>query len=80
MENTLVKIKEFIETYQRNKELFDGFDQEYFEQKKSEVEIELKQLAIQLLSELRHVPTLTEHVNMQVVSENLNNDLNALNN
>ncbi len=80
MEKTLSNLKECISSYQVNQNLFKDFDDEYYQNQKLTIEIELKQLAIQLLSELKHVPTLTEHVDMQTVAENLNNDLNALNN
>jgi rRNA maturation endonuclease Nob1 len=80
MEKTLSKLKEAIGLHERNEDLFKDFDPEYYTTNKATIEIGLKALAIQLLSELRHVPTLTEHVNMQTVAENLNNDLNALNN
>jgi hypothetical protein len=80
MEKTLKQLENCIEKHKRNKELFDGFDKEYYEQMKLNIEIELKQLAIQLLSELKHVPVLTNGVNMQTVADNLSKDLNALNN
>jgi hypothetical protein len=80
MEKTLSNLKDCISSYQGNESLFKEFDDEYYENQKLTIEIELKQLAIQLLSELKHVPLLTEHVNMQTVADNLSNDLNALNN
>jgi len=80
MEKTFFILKECISSYQVNESLFKEFDNEYYQNQKLIIEIQLKQLAIQLLSELKHVPVLTNGVNMQTVAENLNNDLNALNN
>jgi rRNA maturation endonuclease Nob1 len=80
MEKTLIILKECISSYQVNENLFKDFDDKYYQDNKLNIEIKLKQLAIQLLSELKHVPTLTDHVDMQTVANNLNNDLNALNN
>jgi rRNA maturation endonuclease Nob1 len=80
MEKTLKQLQSAIISNNVNNDLFKDFDNDYYNQKKAQIEIELKQLAIQLLSELKHVPTLTEHVDMQTVAENLNKDLNALNN
>ena len=80
MEKTLITLKECISSYQVNENLFKDFDTPYYNQQKQVHEIQLKQLAIQLLSELKHVPVLTNGVNMQTVADNINNDLNALNN
>ena len=80
MEKTLRLLKFTIITNDVNNDLFKGFDDDYYNEKKAQIEIELKGLALDLLKQLSHVPYVLNKEQSDVVAENLNKDLNALNN
>jgi len=79
MEKTFFILKECISSYQVNESLFKHFDDDYYKEKKAEIEIELKGLALELLKELSHVPYVLNKEQSDVVVDGVHRDLSGLN-
>lgn len=79
MEKTLKQLQSAIISNNVNNDLFKDFDNDYYNQKKAQIEIELKGLALELLKELSHVPYVLNKEQSDVVVDGVHRDLSGLN-
>lgn len=79
MEKTLKQLQSAIISNNVNNDLFKDFDNDYYNQKKAQIEIELKGLALDLLKQLSHVPYVLNKEQTDVVVDGVHRDLSGLN-
>ena len=79
MEKTLKLLKATIVANDVNTDLFKDFDNDYYNQKKAQIEILLKALALDLLKQLSHVPYVLNKEQTDVVVDGVHRDLSGLN-
>lgn len=79
MEKTLKQLQSAIISNNVNNDLFKDFDNDYYNQKKAQIEILLKGLALELLKELSHVPYVLNKEQSDVVVDGVHRDLSSLN-
>ncbi len=79
MEKTLKQLQSAIISNNVNNDLFKDFDNDYYNQKRAQIEILLKGLALELLKELSHVPYVLNKEQSDVVVDGVHRDLSSLN-
>jgi hypothetical protein len=79
MEKTLKQLQSAIISNNVNNDLFKDFDNDYYNQKKAQIEILLKALALDLLKQLSHVPYVLNKEQTDVVVDGVHRDLSGLN-
>jgi hypothetical protein len=79
MEKTLRLLKATIVANDVNNALFKDSDKDYYNEKKAEIEIEVKGLALDLLKQLSHVPYVLNKEQTDVVVDGVHRDLSGLN-
>lgn len=79
MEKTLKQLQSAIISNNVNNDLFKDFDNDYYNQKRAQIEIEVKGLALDLLKQLSHVPYVLNKEQSDVVVDGVHRDLSSLN-